>query len=218
MTRDRRYRRWVIGLLWALVAVWGWAQPAHPPTGRLKVEIFPAGAGSVTLDPSGDLYGGFYWYPDLPTTVRLTASPSSGYTFVRWEIWRSIPVPATGNPEERSANPTSITLSYTYPDWTVRAVFVRTYTITVSANPAAGGTVTGGGTYAHGATVTVTAQANPGYDFLNWTENGTVVSTDASYSFTATGNRTLVANFALKQYTITVSANPAAGGTVTGGG
>lgn len=70
------------------------------------------------------------------------------------------------------------------------------YTISVSANPEEGGTVSGGGTVNHGDTVTVTATANDGYVFVNWTEGETVVSTDASYEFTAMGDRTLVANFA----------------------
>ena len=41
----------------------------------------------------------------------------------------------------------------------------------------------------------MTATANSGCIFSNWTENGNEVSTSASYSFTVTGNRTLVANF-----------------------
>ena len=95
-----------------------------------------------------------------------------------------------------------------------------TYNINVSANPSNGGTVTGGGTYNQGASCTVTATANNGYTFTNWTENGNVVSTQASYTFTVTGNRTLVANFQAQtqSYTITVSANPSNGGNVTGGG
>ena len=58
--------------------------------------------------------------------------------------------------------------------------------ISVSANPSAGGTVSGGGSYSSGASVTVAALANSGYSFVNWTENGTQVSTSASYTFTAT--------------------------------
>ena len=54
----------------------------------------------------------------------------------------------------------------------------------------------GGGVYGHGATVIVAATVNSGYTFVNWTENGNPVSTDAVYSFTATAHRTLVANFA----------------------
>ena len=70
-----------------------------------------------------------------------------------------------------------------------------TYTITVSANPSNGGTVSGGGTYNQGASCTVHAQAATNYQFTNWTEGGTVVSTQANYTFTVNSNRTLVANF-----------------------
>ncbi len=40
------------------------------------------------------------------------------------------------------------------------------------------------------------ATPGTGYNFRNWTENGTNVSTSANYTFTASTNRTLVANFA----------------------
>ena len=67
--------------------------------------------------------------------------------------------------------------------------------ITAVADPVIGGTVTGGGTYNYGNTVTLTAMANTNYTFVNWTENGDVVSTNTSISFTATANRNLVAHF-----------------------
>jgi uncharacterized repeat protein (TIGR02543 family) len=66
--------------------------------------------------------------------------------------------------------------------------------------------------------VTVTAAANNGYTFVHWTNGSAVLSTAASYSFTATANETLTATFALNQYTVTVAANPAAGGSVAGAG
>ena len=94
----------------------------------------------------------------------------------------------------------------------------QSYTVSVSANPTNGGTVNGGGTYNQGASCTVTASANAGYTFANWTENGTVVSTNRTYTFTVTGNRTLVANFNQQTYTITATADPTTGGTVSGGG
>jgi len=96
----------------------------------------------------------------------------------------------------------------------------QNYTINVSANPSHGGNVTGGGTYQQGQSCTVTASANPGYIFRNWTENGNLVSAQASYTFTVNSNRTLVANFEeeIQNYNIRVSANPMLAGTVTGGG
>ncbi|MCR5659885.1 MAG: DUF1566 domain-containing protein [Bacteroidales bacterium] len=72
---------------------------------------------------------------------------------------------------------------------------IPTFVISVSANPSDGGTVSGGGTYRQGQSCTVTAIASTGYTFTNWTEGGTVVSYNASYSFAVNGNRTLVANF-----------------------
>ena len=89
--------------------------------------------------------------------------------------------------------------------------------ITVSANPSAGGTVTGAGTYDPGTTATLTATANEGYNFTNWTKNGVVMSTNATYSFTVSTAATYVANFSLNSYTITATAVPAEGGTVTVG-
>ena len=54
---------------------------------------------------------------------------------------------------------------------------------------------TDSGTYTHGQSCTVIATPNDGYSFVNWTENGTAVSTDATYTFTVTADRDLVANF-----------------------
>jgi hypothetical protein len=95
------------------------------------------------------------------------------------------------------------------------------YTIGTSSSPANGGTTSGGGTFAANTSHTVTATANTGFTFTNWTENGSVVSTSSSYTFTLTSNRTLVANFSSStatSYTVTVSAMPTNGGTVGGGG
>ena len=69
--------------------------------------------------------------------------------------------------------------------------------ITAVAAPANSGTVTGMGTYEMGTTCTLTAIANEGYTFLYWTEDETVVSTDATFSFVVIEDRNLVANFRL---------------------
>lgn len=69
------------------------------------------------------------------------------------------------------------------------------WSIGVSASPAEGGSVIGGGDYSNNASVTVTATANSGYRFVAWMEDGKLVSTDASYTFQADGNRDLVAVF-----------------------
>lgn len=76
----------------------------------------------------------------------------------------------------------------------VYATFIKGCTVSASAS-SEGGTVTGGGTFKSGSTVTLTAAANEYYEFVNWTENGNVVSTSATYEFTVTTDRDLIANF-----------------------
>ena len=80
------------------------------------------------------------------------------------------------------------------------------YNVTVSANGS--GTVSGdGNNIAEGTSVTVTATPNASNNFINWTENGTEVSTDASYTFTLEGDRNLVANF--EAWTVSIASEPA---------
>ncbi|MGN1376577.1 MAG: pectinesterase family protein, partial [Prevotella sp.] len=72
-------------------------------------------------------------------------------------------------------------------------------TITATASPAEGGTVSPTSvTCMQGESVTLTATAAEGYKFKNWTtENGRVYSTDATYTFDADVNVDLIANFSL---------------------
>ena len=172
---------------------------AQPQTFTISVSANPSNGGSVT--------GGGTYQQGQQCTV--TATPATGFTFLRW----------TENGTQVSTN-----ASYTFTvtgNRTLVAQFQavpQNYNISVSANPSNGGTVSGGGTYQQGQSCTVHATANTGYTFTNWTENGNVVSTNANYTFTVTGNRTLVANFTQQQFTITATANPTNGGTVTGSG
>lgn len=97
-----------------------------------------------------------------------------------------------------------------------RTQITNSYTVSVTANPSNGGIVSGGGTYNQGTSCTVHATANTGYSFVNWTENGNQVSTNANYTFTVNGNRNLVANFSQNTYTIQASAG--ANGIITPSG
>ena len=170
---------------------------AHFTTqGYVITAIAAPSVGGVVTGSGGYNYG---------ETCTLTATPNTGYTFQRW----------TKNGTQVSTNPTysfTVTESATYT-----AHFnAQNYTITVAANPSNAGSVSGGGSYTYGQTCTVTASANNGYAFTNWTENGSQVSTNASYSFTVTGSRNLVANFA--QNTHTIHASAGANGIITPSG
>lgn len=70
-----------------------------------------------------------------------------------------------------------------------------TYTIRADVTPAGSGSVSGGGSYTEGTSVTLTATNNPGYRFVGWVESGTTVSTNPNYTFVANSNRSLTAQF-----------------------
>ncbi len=125
------------------------------------------------------------------------AVPNANYMFKRWQL---------------SGSTVSNSSSYTFTvsaNAAYSARFARIYPVTTSSNPAAGGTTTIEGSFEDGDNVTVTASANEGYAFINWTENGIEVSTDTKYIFTINTSRTLVANFySSGSVTIELSAFP----------
>jgi hypothetical protein len=92
-----------------------------------------------------------------------------------------------------------------------------TVNISASESPTGSGVITGAGAYPLGSTASLIATANAGWGFVNWTEGGTPVSSNANYHFTATVDRTLVANFDLSWNVLTASYPPYAG-TVAGAG
>ncbi len=140
-------------------------------------------------------------------SATVIATPATGYQFINWTQGGSV---------------VSTSATYTFTVTANRTLVANfnliSYSISTSANPAEGGTVSGGGTYNYGTSVTITASPATGYQFINWTESGVAVSTNPSYTFTATANRTLLANFSLIIYTVTTSSSPAAGGSTAGGG
>ena len=69
------------------------------------------------------------------------------------------------------------------------------YSVTTTANPSAGGTITGAGTYINGLSCTLTATANQGYIFTHWTENGEAVYNCPEYTFVVRDNHSIVGNF-----------------------
>ena len=147
---------------------------ADGPTVAIAASGSPAGAGEIL---------GAGNYP-VGSTAAVTANPAPGYGFVNW----------TQNGQQVSASPNYLFTATS--NRTLVAHFVPAYTITVSASPSYGGTVSGGGTFNSNALVTVMATPNGSFAFENWTEFGTPVSTSASYSFNPQASRALVAHFA----------------------
>ena len=149
---------------------------------------------TVTLTQNNPMYGsvagsGVYTIGD---SVTVTATASASYIFNRWVDESGVTV-SNDNP-------------YTFvaaTDVTLEAIFLSssatTYTITVQVNDSTMGTAIGGGVYAAGDVAALSATANPGYSFVNWTQvsgyGENVVSTEPTFSITVTGDKTFVANF-----------------------
>lgn len=92
-------------------------------------------------------------------------------------------------------------------------------TITNVGDCSIGSSATGGvkeGTYYRDASVTLTAKAAPtGYDFVGWYEGSNLVSTSLSFAVTLTANRTLVAKYKIKSYTVNATSEDTNKGTVS---
>ena len=88
------------------------------------------------------------------------------------------------------------------------------FTLTVEADSTGWGTVTGGGTYYYGDTVTIEAFPNPGCEFLLWNDS----ITDNPRDIVITQDSTFVAHFSQINYAITTAVVPLNSGTVTGEG
>ena len=171
------------------------------PVFTVTTSAAPVAGGTTTGD--GSYSGG--------ANVTLTATPNAGYVFTNW----------TEGGLVVSSNATFSFAVASDRDLVANFTQGTSYTITTASAPPAGGSSTGGASYASGSSVTVTATPNAGYYFVNWTQNGTQPSANASYTFNATTNRELVANFALiggTTRTITTVSSPLQGGTLTGGG
>ena len=95
-------------------------------------------------------------------------------------------------------------------------------TITNVGDCSIGASATGGvkeGTYYRDTSVTLTAKAAPtGYDFVGWYEGSNLVSTSLSFAVTLTANRTLVAKYKIKSYTVNATSEDTNKGTVSPAG
>lgn len=94
------------------------------------------------------------------------------------------------------------------------------YTVTLLVDPEGGGVASGGKTVTEGTSITVTATPSNGFEFVEWRENGAVVSTNRTYSFMVSSNRTLTAVFAatIPVYAVVTSIDPDGSGTTSGAG
>ena len=129
------------------------------------------GAGTVTANPSPDPY--------LPlSVVSMSALADSGWVFDDWSG------DASGN-----TNPLTLTMSH---NESVVAVFVPLYTVTAST-PGGGGVSPAQASWASNSVASLTATAESGWTFLDWTGDGS--GTNNPLSLTVDGPMNVVALF-----------------------
>ena len=184
----------------AMVADYVWTFTTIP---QVSISASPATGGTFT--GAGEFA--------QSSVVTVTATPNAGFSFVNWTENGAAVSTSTSYLSPMAGNKTLVA--------NFAPVVAGNFAVNLSSSPAAGGTNTGSGSFASGSNVTITAAANAGYTFVNWTDNGVVASASSSFQFTLTGNRTLVANYRLipsSQFAVILSSSPAAGGTTDGEG
>ena len=189
-----------------IYVVGGFTQAGGKPANNIAIWHAPISIATDASPTTGGTTSGDGTFT-RGTTVAIHAVANAGYNFINWT---------------EDGQPVGGSLNYAFPATGSRFLVanfkIQQFTIAASSLPTAGGTATGGGTFASGTTVTVHAVANAGYDFVNWTEGGHSVGGSADYALTAAANRKLVANFKIKRFTITTSSLPTTGGTASGDG
>ena len=173
-------------------------------THSLTVNPYPAAGGTVSKSPDKLDYA-------TGEAVSVTATAYAGYTFTGW----------SGASSSKDA---TVTITMDDSKELIANFAPQTYTLTINTNPPDGGSVSsdpGKSAYTYNEQVTVTATAREDYEFTGW--SGASSSTEASVTITMDENRELTAGFRQTgivvppsaSYTLTVSASPANGGTVS---
>ncbi|MBK7661803.1 MAG: hypothetical protein IPJ28_23000 [Betaproteobacteria bacterium] len=161
---------------------------------------------SYTVTPSAGPNGTIA--PSTPQSVTqggaatFTVTPSTGHT-----------ASVSGTCGGTLAGNTFTTNAVTAACTVVAGFTLNAYSITATASPSAGGTVTcTPNPVGHGAASTCTATARAGYTFSAF--SGACTGSTCSLS-NVTAARSLTATFTPNTYAITTTASPSAGGTVT---
>jgi hypothetical protein len=156
------------------------------PPGKVALTTSSTAGGSVTTPGEGA-----FTY-DGGTVVDLVAEAEEDYRFVNW-------TGDVGTIANVNAASTTITMD---DDYSITANFVKLviqYDLTISSTDGGSVTVPGEGTFAfdEGTVVNLTAKADAGYLFVNWTGDvGTVANVNAATTtITMNSNYTITARF-----------------------
>ncbi len=172
---------------------------------------FTASAYLLTLlanpENAGTVIGGGYFPPGQ--IVQVEAIANQNFTFLNWTL-------------NNAVVSTTPVFNFTMPIGNALLIanfVITTYPLLLEVSPQNAGVVTGEGQYAAGQTISIHASPNQGFSFLNWTQNGTIISLQADFVFVMPGNpTTLVSNFVQTSFVLELISNPEGAGILSGGG
>ncbi|MES2574815.1 MAG: carbohydrate-binding protein [Bacteroidota bacterium] len=174
-----------------------------------------------------------WWINNVSTNGRTPALVSSSADFVTLtaptviknadgspNLGNFLALNASSDLINAGVTATGITYSGSAPDLGAReygGIVVTNYTLTTTANPTAGGSITrspNAVSFTAGTVVTLTATPASGYTFTSWSNGATTATT----TVTINANTTITANFTTTtptSYTLTTTASPSAGGSIS---
>ncbi|NLA04252.1 MAG: hypothetical protein GX881_00865 [Firmicutes bacterium] len=170
-----------------------------------RFEPYIAVSAAASPEGSGRVYGAGLYKKGETAGLKAVAGP--GYEFEHW-LDRGGAVAGE-----------KVRLGITAEeDSHYEAVFkkVEQYTVELSSSRPGAGHVSGGGTFNEGTLVTVFAIPKVGYNFFDWTEDGSPVSEKMNYSFYLDRDYRLTANFFGAYFLEAIRAEPEIGGKVEG--
>ncbi|OQY58519.1 MAG: hypothetical protein B6245_11355 [Desulfobacteraceae bacterium 4572_88] len=155
-----------------------------PDTYTLTKSVSPSSGGSVSASPDKSVYTD-------SESVTLTAGSESCYDFTGWS---------------GACSGTSSTCTLTMDaDKSVTANFaMRTHSVSITSE---NGSVSGSpdqSSYDCGTSVLLTAEPDDCYDFVGW--SGACSGTSSTCSLAVDGDKSVIANFAVREYSLTVTA------------
>ncbi len=148
------------------------------------LSVTTTGNGTVSKSPNQGLY-------PHGTVVTLTATPATGWHFVRWS-----------GDTTTTTNPLALTMTSNHSLTATFAINVYSLQVSVTGtgfvdiNPDQGG-------YPHGTVVTLTASAPTGWHFQDWGASGNA----NPLTITMNSDKAITATFVLNHYTLAVTAS-----------
>lgn len=190
--------KYIIFILALLMSADMWAQynptnPAEPGVYyTLTLQATPSGGGSFNIGTNTSYSEG--------STINLRAYSNSNFSFSGWEQDGEVISTSSSFTYTMPARNVKLTAHYVYnPGNPAEPTEPSSYsTLLLKASPSSGGyfNIQSGNRYEVGTSVNLRAYTNSYYTFKEWTENGNVISTSASFQYVMKeGNPELVAHF-----------------------